>query len=136
MALVYAGVCSHAPGITGRADQADPGVRDAFYAAFDKMRNDIEGSGAEALIVVGAMMMRAIRQVEWDDITEALPAFLAMVSMAFTFSIATGIAIGFISYAFAKLVTLRPRQCPLIVYIFAVLFVAQYVVGLLTGALH
>ncbi len=35
MPLVFAGVCSHAPGITGRADQADPDVRDAFYAAFD-----------------------------------------------------------------------------------------------------
>jgi len=90
---------------------------------------------APALIVVGAMMMRAIRQVEWDDITEALPAFLAMAGMAFTFSIATGIAIGFVSYAFAKLVTLRPRQCPLIVYIFALLFIAQYAVGLITGTI-
>ena len=38
MPLVFAGVCSHAPGITGRADQADPEVRDRFYAAFDRMR--------------------------------------------------------------------------------------------------
>ena len=44
MPLVYAGVCSHAPGITGRADQADPTMRDAFYAAFDQMRADIEAS--------------------------------------------------------------------------------------------
>ena len=82
------------------------------------------------------MMMRAVRQIEWDDITEAIPAFLAMVGMAFTFSIATGIALGFVSYAFLKLVTGRARQCPLIVYIFAALFVAQYVVGLLTGAMR
>lgn len=54
MSLVYAGVCSHAPGITGRADQADPAVRDAFYAAFDQMRADIEASGAEAVIVIAA----------------------------------------------------------------------------------
>jgi len=47
MTLVYAGVCSHAPGITGRADQADPQVRDAFYAALDQMRTDIEASGAD-----------------------------------------------------------------------------------------
>ena len=82
------------------------------------------------------MMMRVVRQVEWDDITEALPAFLTMATMALTFSIATGIAIGFISYAFAKLVTFRPRQCPLIVYLFALLFIAQYAVGLLTGAIQ
>ncbi len=54
MALVYAGVCSHAPGITGRADKADPEARDAFYAAYQRMRADIEASGAEALIVVAA----------------------------------------------------------------------------------
>jgi len=54
MPLVYAGVCSHAPGITGRADQADPDVRDAFYAAFDAMRLRIEDAGTEALIVIAA----------------------------------------------------------------------------------
>ena len=47
MPLVYAGVCSHAPGITGRADQADPEVRDAFYAAFE-IRTFIAVSGAAA----------------------------------------------------------------------------------------
>jgi AGZA family xanthine/uracil permease-like MFS transporter len=84
---------------------------------------------APALIVVGAMMMRAAREIEWDEITESLPAFLAMVGMAFTFSIATGIAIGFISYAFAKLISGKARQCPAIVYVFAVLFVLQYAIG-------
>ena len=54
MALVYAGVCSHAPGITGRKDLADPEVRDAFYAAFDQMRVDLEASEAEAVIVIAA----------------------------------------------------------------------------------
>lgn len=54
MGLVYAGVCSHAPGITGRSAQADPEVRDAFYVAFDEMRATIEASGAEALIVIAA----------------------------------------------------------------------------------
>ena len=91
---------------------------------------------APALIVVGAMMIRAIRQVEWEDITEAVPAFLAMVTIPFTYSIATGIAIGFISYAFGKLVTGRVKQCPIIVYVFAVLFVVQYVVGIATKAIH
>ncbi len=54
MPLVYAGVCSHAPGITGRADQADPEVRGAFVDALDGMRAAIEASGAEALVVVAA----------------------------------------------------------------------------------
>jgi len=54
MPLVYAGVCSHAPGITGRAEQADPTARDGLYKAFDEMRAGIEASGAEALVVVAA----------------------------------------------------------------------------------
>ncbi len=54
MALVYAGVCSHAPGITGRSDRADPAVKDAFYASFDQMRQSIADSGAEAIVVVAA----------------------------------------------------------------------------------
>ncbi len=54
MTLVYAGVCSHAPGITGRAEQADPMVRDGFYDAYDQMRKDIVASGAEAIIVIAA----------------------------------------------------------------------------------
>lgn len=55
MSLVYAGVCSHAPGITGRADMIeDTAQRDRLYAAFETQRKDIENSGAEALIVIAA----------------------------------------------------------------------------------
>ncbi len=54
MPLVYAGVCSHAPGITGRSDQADPAVRDRFYAAFDAMRLDIEATRPDAIVVMAA----------------------------------------------------------------------------------
>jgi aromatic ring-opening dioxygenase LigB subunit len=54
MSLVFAGVCSHAPGITGRKDRADPVVRDAFYAAYDRMRVALEASRPDALIVIGA----------------------------------------------------------------------------------
>lgn len=55
MSLVYAGVLSHAPGITGRADLANNiERRDEFYAALDKQRQDIEKSGAEALVVIAA----------------------------------------------------------------------------------
>ncbi len=54
MPLVFAGVCSHAPGITGRAEQADPVVRDAFYTAFDGMRVDLEASRPDAIVVIAA----------------------------------------------------------------------------------
>ncbi len=54
MSLVYAGICSHGPGITARADSADPVVREAFYANLDKMRQDIVDAGTQTLIVVAA----------------------------------------------------------------------------------
>jgi 2,3-dihydroxyphenylpropionate 1,2-dioxygenase len=54
VSLVFAGVCSHAPGITGRKERADPTLRDAFYANFDRMREALEASKPDVLIVVGA----------------------------------------------------------------------------------
>lgn len=80
---------------------------------------------APALIVVGSMMLRIISRIPWDDPTEALPAFLTLVGIPFSFSIAAGIAIGFISYAAIKLLSGRSRECPLLIYLFAALFVVQ-----------
>ncbi len=54
MSLVFAGVSSHAPGITGRRERADPAVRDAFYAAYDRMRAALEAQRPDVLIVIGA----------------------------------------------------------------------------------
>ncbi|NLF38423.1 NCS2 family permease [bacterium] len=83
---------------------------------------------APALIIVGALMMQSLRDIEWDDATEGIPAFLTLTIMPFTFSIANGIAFGFVSYAAAKALSGRWRECPVIVYIFAVLFVIEYTV--------
>ena len=54
MSLVFAGVCSHAPGITGRAARAEPKVRDAFYAKLDEFRQRLEAAKPDALIIVAA----------------------------------------------------------------------------------
>ncbi len=82
---------------------------------------------APALIVVGAMMLKVIRELEWEDPTEYIPAFLTIVGIPLTFSIADGIAFGLIAYAVAKLGTGRGRECPVLVYIFA-LFVVQFLI--------
>jgi len=54
MPLVFAGICSHAPGIVNRADRADPARRDALYAAYDRMRRAMADTKPDALVVVGA----------------------------------------------------------------------------------
>ncbi|HEV2271190.1 MAG TPA: hypothetical protein VGR92_17185 [Steroidobacteraceae bacterium] len=54
MSIVFAGVCSHAPGITGRSERADPTVRDAFYGALDRMRRALEDARPDVLIVIAA----------------------------------------------------------------------------------
>ncbi|HEU4617403.1 MAG TPA: extradiol ring-cleavage dioxygenase [Gammaproteobacteria bacterium] len=54
MSLVFAGVCSHAPGITGRAQRADPKLRDGFYANLDELRRRLEAAEPDALIVIAA----------------------------------------------------------------------------------
>src|SRR6266404_3815712 len=81
-----------------------------------------------ALIVVGSLMIRSVRDIDWDDFTEALPAFLTMVLMPLTFSITDGIAFGFISYALLKLVTGRAREAHWLIYAFALLFIVRYAV--------
>ena len=81
-----------------------------------------------ALIVVGSLMIRAVRDIEWDDFTESLPAFLTIVLTPLTFSITDGISFGFISYALLKLVTNRAGEAHWLVYLFAALFVLRYAV--------
>lgn len=54
MSIVFAGVCSHAPGITGRSERAEPAVRDAFYAALDRMRQALEDARPDVLVVIAA----------------------------------------------------------------------------------
>ncbi|MBN1342537.1 MAG: NCS2 family permease [Phycisphaerae bacterium] len=88
---------------------------------------------APTLILIGCMMMPAVRKVDWDDLTEAIPAFLCMVVMQFAFSIAAGIAWGFIAYALLKLVTGRAKDAHPFVYVFAALFVVMYALKWMPG---
>jgi AGZA family xanthine/uracil permease-like MFS transporter len=81
---------------------------------------------APALIVVGALMMRAVRNVPWADPTESVPAFVTLTAMPLTFSIANGIALGFISYALVKVLAGRAREVDPLVYVLAGLFLVRY----------
>jgi AGZA family xanthine/uracil permease-like MFS transporter len=81
---------------------------------------------APALILVGSMMMHAVTKIEWRDYTESIPAFLAMVMMPLTFSIATGIAVGFVAYAALKLFSGRGKEVSWLVYLLAALFILRF----------
>ena len=81
---------------------------------------------APALLYVGAQMLRSAREIDWDDMTEAAPAFLTIVFMPFTYSIADGIAFGFISYAVIKLLCNRVKDVPPMVWIVAVLWALKF----------
>ena len=82
---------------------------------------------APALVIVGTMMMKGVRLIAWDDPTEAVPAFLTIIIMPLTVSITDGIAFGFISFALLKLVAGRGRDVHWLIYLFAILLLARYV---------
>ena len=82
---------------------------------------------APALIIVGALMTKNVTKIKWDDMTEMIPAFLTLIAIPLTYSIANGIAIGFISYPLIKLFTGKGKEVSILVYILALLFVARYV---------
>jgi AGZA family xanthine/uracil permease-like MFS transporter len=83
---------------------------------------------APPLIIVGFLMMTSIRFIKWDDVTEALPAFFALIIMPVTFSITEGIAFAFITCSLLKLVTGRAKELNWLVHLFAFLFLIRYII--------
>jgi len=82
---------------------------------------------AAALILVGAMMATHLNQINWDDYSEVIPAFLTMVAMPFTFSIANGISFGIISFVALKALSGRAREIHPVMGILAVILIARYI---------
>lgn len=83
-------------------------------------------AAAPALILVGSMMLSGLGAVDWGDPVEAIPAFLTLIAIPLTFSIANGLAFGVVSYAALKLVSGRARRDDWLLYGLAVLFVARF----------
>ncbi|MHC0036862.1 NCS2 family permease [Pseudoneobacillus sp. C159] len=97
----------------------------AFFGPLVSAVSGISAITAPALIIVGSLMMGSISHINWDQLDEAFPAFLIILSMPLTSSIATGIALGFISYPLLKIVKGQWRQVHPLLYLFAVLFFYQ-----------
>ena len=82
---------------------------------------------APALIIVGSMMMTSIRDIDWDDPSVSIPAFLTVTMIPLSFSIADGLAIGFVAYTALKVVRGEYKTVNWLVYLLTALFIARFV---------
>ena len=99
----------------------------SFFAPLVGSLSGVAAITSPALIIVGSLMIGAVKGIEWDKIDEAFPAFLVILTMPLTSSISTGIALGFISYPLLKITKGKAREVHPLLYIFAVLFLIQLV---------
>jgi len=86
---------------------------------------------APALIIVGILMMSSMAKIKWDDLDEAIAAFFTVVVMPFAYSIATGVAAGFIFYVIIKIVKGKAKEVHPLMYIVTGLFLLKYVIDAL-----
>ena len=82
---------------------------------------------APALILVGVLMTQSIAQISWNDFSEAVPAFITILTTPLTFSIATGLSLGLISYTLVKIASGKIREISLLIWILTVFFILRYI---------
>jgi AGZA family xanthine/uracil permease-like MFS transporter len=85
-------------------------------------------ASAAALLYVACVMARGLAEIEWEDITEYAPAVVTAITMPLTYSIATGIGLGFITYALCKIISGKAREASPAVMVLAVLFAIKFAV--------
>jgi adenine/guanine/hypoxanthine permease len=95
----------------------------AFFSPLVGAVSTVAAITAPALIIVGSYMMSSIGKISWDEFDEAFPAFLVILTMPLTYSIATGIALGFITYPLLKIFKGKARNVHPLLYLFAALFI-------------
>jgi len=81
---------------------------------------------APALVIIGVLMVGAVMKIDFNDFTEALPAFLTMVLMPLAQSIADGIALGFIAFPFVKVVAGRSKEVHWLLYVLAAISLVHF----------
>ena len=84
---------------------------------------------AASLVYVGILMIGGVKEIEWSDPTAALPAFMTMACMPFTYNISYGIAFGLITYIFVKIFTGKIKEINIGTWIIGVLFAAMFFVA-------
>jgi AGZA family xanthine/uracil permease-like MFS transporter len=127
-------VTSYIESAAGVAAGARTGLSNVFVAGlfllaafFAPLAASIPGyATAPALIVVGALMTESIGRVKWADFTDAIPAFVTLLVTPLTFSIATGLSLGLISYTLVKVAAGRFREVSPVIWILTLLFILRY----------
>jgi AGZA family xanthine/uracil permease-like MFS transporter len=85
-------------------------------------------ASAAALLYVACVMARGLAEIDWEDVTEYAPAVVTAITMPLTYSIATGIGLGFITYALVKIISGKMREASLAVIVLAILFATKFAV--------
>lgn len=98
-----------------------------FFTPIISAVADVPAITSPVLIIVGSFMMQGLAKVDWRSFDEAFPAFITLLAMPFTASIATGIAVGFITYPLMKLAKGKGKEVHWLIYVFAVLFLLQLI---------
>jgi len=102
----------------------------AFSLIFAPLIGLIPGTAtAPVLILVGVLMMGEVVNIKFDDFTDAFPAFMTIVMMPLTYSIAQGLAFGFMSYTIIKLITGKHKENNPVMYILTILFIIHFILG-------
>jgi len=127
-------VTSYIESAAGVAAGARTGLSNVFVAGlfllaafFAPLATAIPGyATAPALIVVGALMTESIGRITWTDFTDAIPAFVTVLATPLTFSIATGLSLGVISYTLVKVAAGKVREVSPVIWILTALFIFRY----------
>jgi AGZA family xanthine/uracil permease-like MFS transporter len=98
-----------------------------FFSPLIAMVGSYPPITAPALVMVGVMMIRNVTKIDWNDATESVPAFLTMIGIPLSYSIADGLALGFISYPIIKLLSGRGREAGWLTYLLAVVLVLYFI---------
>jgi AGZA family xanthine/uracil permease-like MFS transporter len=98
-----------------------------FFSPVVRMLGGYAPITAPALVLVGGMMLRNVRHLDWDDYTELLPSFLVLLGIPLSYSIADGLALGFIAYPLLKLIGGRGRDVRWVSWLVAALLLAYFV---------
>ncbi|MCK5077183.1 MAG: NCS2 family permease, partial [Calditrichia bacterium] len=98
-----------------------------FFSPVISMIGSYSAITAPALVIVGAMMMQNVVQIKWNDFSESIPAFLTIISMPLTYSIADGIAIGFVCYPLIKFFSGKGKNVSWLMYVLSFILILYFI---------